>query len=180
MLRASLLALRKNPRRNRLRFYCMVTAEAAASRQRSRSHRFFNSCWSLECWRLAGIRIRKPPLPSRPLHPMEGRERKILGPIPRAALAMLGCPGLLSAAPPGLNAAVGHGKSYGGQADNWQPLAEDDSARNPDWVGRSFRRRYATAKKPAAQPLRKSWTLRTKSSGMPKSKRSAPVISKAR
>ena len=26
MLRASLLALRKNPRRNRLRFYCMVTA----------------------------------------------------------------------------------------------------------------------------------------------------------
>ena len=29
MLRASLLALRKNPRRNHLRFYCMVTAKAA-------------------------------------------------------------------------------------------------------------------------------------------------------
>jgi len=29
MLRASLLALRKNPRRNRLRFYCMVTAEVS-------------------------------------------------------------------------------------------------------------------------------------------------------
>ena len=27
MLRASLLALRKNPRRNHLRFYCMVTAQ---------------------------------------------------------------------------------------------------------------------------------------------------------
>jgi len=27
MLRASLLALPKNPRRNHLRFYCMVTAE---------------------------------------------------------------------------------------------------------------------------------------------------------
>ena len=30
-LRASLLALRKNPRRNHLRFYCMVTAEEAVA-----------------------------------------------------------------------------------------------------------------------------------------------------
>jgi hypothetical protein len=30
MLRTSLLALPKNPRRNHLRFYCMVTAEFSA------------------------------------------------------------------------------------------------------------------------------------------------------